>query len=351
MLKKAITFPVVFEILIWVLYVCMYKYSFHLRNAHLPRIPDSNFPHLVLCLYSICTTIYIIPYYRWIAPKLLDRKRYFWLFLVTVFYFLFVSLLNDYAIAGLFISFTDGMPAQGYFRSINQHHFLELDLIMTDVIAFLCIALSRFSFQNELRRHQIETDHLQLQLSMLKNQLQPHFLFNTLNGLYAMSLSNSKDTSRFILLLSQMMQYILYDCEQEEVSLKDELVFLQGYFELEQKKFPDAQITFSVSGQHTDLTIPPLLFLPLVENSFKHGRHKLENEAMVEAKLKITAKHLIFSIRNDMLPSFTPATKVKRGGIGLKNIHQRLALYYPGRHQLNISEANKQYIAELKLEL
>ena len=351
MFKKAITFPVAFEILIWVLYVCMYKYSFHLQNAHLPHVADSNFPHLVLCLYGICSTIYIIPYYRWLAPKLLDRKRYLWLFLVTVVYFLFVSLFSDYIIAGLFAAVTKGMDAQAYFLSIHQHHFLELDLIVTDVIAFLCIALSRFSFQNELRRHQIEADHLQLQLSMLKNQLQPHFLLNTLNGLYALSLSNSKDTSRFILLLSQMMQYILYDCEREEVSLKDEVTFLEGYFELEQKKFPDAHITFNVSGLHADLKIPPLLFLPLVENSFKHGRHKLENHAMVEARILTTAKHLVFSIRNDMLPPVTPGTKAKRGGIGLNNIHQRLSLYYPGKHQLDISEINNQYIAELKIEL
>jgi sensor histidine kinase YesM len=349
--KRSITFPVAFEILIWILYVCFYKYSFHLEKANLPHIPDANFPYLVLCLYSICSTIYIIPYYRWIAPKLLDRQRYFWLFLITAGYFLFVSLLNDYIVSGLFMVSTVGTAAHAYFQSINLHHFLELDLIMTDLIAFLCIALSRFSFKSEQRRHEIETDHLQLQLSMLKNQLQPHFLFNTLNGLYALSLSNSKDTPRFILLLSQMMQYILYDCEQETVLLKDEVVFLEGYFELEQRKFPEAQISFRTTGLPTDLTIPPLLFLPLVENSFKHGRHKLENEAIVDATLEVTTKHIVFTISNDMLPASMPGTQVKRGGIGLKNISQRLALYYPGKHRLNISELNNQYIAELKLSL
>lgn len=348
--KKSITFPLVFEVLIWLFYVCIYKYSFHLEHAHLPHIPDSSFPYLMLCLFSICSTLYIIPYYRWAAPKLLDRKKYLWLFILTIVYFTIVANFNDYAVASLFAMLTKGMTEYKYFHHLQLNPVLDLNLVMTDVIAFICIALSRFSYQNELRRHKVETDHLQLQLSMLKNQLQPHFLFNTLNSLYGMSLTNSKDTSRFILLLSQMMQYILYDCDQEKVSLKGELVFLEGYFELEQKKFPDAQISFKTTGLNADIKIPPMLFLPLVENSFKHGKHKLENKAVVEAEITVTPKNMVFVIKNDMLQPVSSSVK-SRGGIGLSNINKRLALYYPGQYELIMKENNNQYIAELTIDL
>ncbi len=164
-----------------------------------------------------------------------------------------------------------------------------------------------------------------------------------------MSLSGGKDTPRFILLLSQMMQYILYDCDKEETDLMDEVVFLKGYFELEQKKFPDASIIFEVAEALPPTKIPPLLFLPLVENSFKHGRHKLENEAMVKAKLYVKDQKLIFSIENDALP--VANVQHKKGGIGLANIKKRLELYYPERSKLTLTNKGHQFMAELTLKL
>nr|WP_255497528.1 histidine kinase [Pedobacter sp. AK013] len=198
-------------------------------------------------------------------------------------------------------------------------------------------------------RHKVETDHLKLQLDLLKGQLQPHFLFNTLNSLYGMSLIQSKDTSRFILLLSQMMQYILYDCSQEEVPLSEEVNFLKGYFEIEQKKFPDASIRFNVPETIPAVKMPPLLFLPLIENAFKHGRHKLENNAGVTAELMVDQQVLFFKIENEMLPS--QPLKNSRGGIGLVNIRKRLALYYQGKHNLQIQELNGIYKVNLSITL
>jgi sensor histidine kinase YesM len=348
--KKSISFPEVFELLIWVFYVCLYKYSLIYENADLPPILRSNFPYPILCLYSLCATLYVIPYYRWLVPTLLDRKKYLLLSILTIVYFIVLAKLSDLIVVGLFTMLSNGMTAHNYFVSLHTSRFLDLNIVMTDIIAFISIAFSRFSYHNELRRHKIETDHLQLQLVMLKNQLQPHFLFNTLNSLYGMSLTNSKDTSRFILLLSQMMQYILYDCDQEKVNLKDELEFLNGYFELEQKKFPDAAIAFQTHGSAADIMIPPMLFLPLIENSFKHGKHKLENNALVEAELFIHPENLVFLIKNDLLQP-SSSLKTGKGGIGLNNIKKRLELYYPNHYSLNMTVFNDQYMVELKIDL
>lgn len=271
------------------------------------------------------------------------------LILITVVYFIFMTPYINMFLSWIFKQFTYGSPVHAYFNRQYNGFFSDWNLIMTDSIAFLSIAFSRFSYENEMIRHKVETDHLKLQLGLLKAQLQPHFLFNTLNSLYGMSLIQSKDTSRFILLLSQMMQYILYDCSREEVPLSEEVNFLKGYFEIEQKKFPDASIRFNVSETIPDVKMPPLLFLPLVENAFKHGRHKLENNAGVSAELMVDEQVLFFKIENEMLPS--QPLKSNRGGIGLVNIRKRLELYYQGKHHLQIQELNGIYTANLSITL
>lgn len=350
MIKKSLlNFPAGLEILIWVFYVALYKYSYYLELVRLPFTPKNDFPYLTICLFGIVSTSCILPYYRWAVPKLLYKKQYIWLFLLTVIYFVLLVPFVNIGMAWLFSKFTADMPEHLFFNYIKSGFYLDWNLIMTDLIAFLCIAFSRFSYKSEELRHKIETDHLQLQLNLLKAQLQPHFLFNTLNSLYGMSLTNSKDTSRFILLLSQMMQYILYDCNQEEVSLQEEVDFLKGYFEIEQKKFPHAAITLKLPAIIPPIKLPPLLFLPLVENSFKHGKHKIENQASVTAELMIESGTLSFIITNDRLPTNPLLIKTKHGGIGLVNIKKRLELYYPNQNQLLLKETDDSYIAELKI--
>lgn len=349
--KYTLTFPLVFEIFIWVFYVSFYKYSYHIKLAKLPHIPNSNFPYIQLGLFSMCITLYLIPYYRWAVPRLLYLRRYAWLVVLTIVYFVFVTPFNNLAVARIFDLFTNEMTVNRYFSSLSHSYHTDWDMMMTDMLAFFCIAFSRFSYQNEVKRHEIEKDHLNLQLSMLKNQLQPHFLFNTLNSLYGMSLTGSKETSRFILLLSQMMQYILYDCDKERVDLEEEITFMQGYFELEQKKFPMSQISMTTPGLLPQIKIPPLLFLPLVENSFKHGRHKLENNAGVSAKLSIAGKSLVFYIENDLLPEGTLIASKARGGIGLNNIKARLELYYKGRYELLLEKEFGKFKARLRLDI
>jgi sensor histidine kinase YesM len=349
--KNSLSFPIIFEILIWVFYVAFYKYSYHIDHAGLPKVHRQNFPYIEICAYSIVSTLYIIPYYRWAVPKLLYQKRYLWLILLTIVYFVFLTTYNNIAVAWVFAKLTQGKPVNYFFHVESAGYFIDWNMIMTDFIAFLSIAFSRFSYTNELQRHRVETDHLNLQLVMLKNQLQPHFLFNTLNSLYGMSLTASKETPRFILLLSQMMQYILYDCDQPTVSLKGEVDFLSGYFELEQKKFPEANISFNATSVPAQLQLPPLLLLPLVENSFKHGKHKLENNSFVQADLTINEHSLSFTISNETLADNPFQQQKMPGGIGLVNIKKRLALYYPDKHELILTEHDHIFTAKLTITL
>ncbi|MEJ7665951.1 MAG: histidine kinase [Hymenobacter sp.] len=173
----------------------------------------------------------------------------------------------------------------------------------------------RVAFDQETRRRHIEKEHAALQLEQLKAQLQPHFLFNTLNSIYGLSLAGSPDTPRFILLLSELMRYVLYDSGKDLIALSEEVAFLENYFELEQRKYEGASIRFVATGPALGaLQVPPLLLLPLVENSFKHGRHHFSDAASVAATLTATAGTLHFVIENDMLPSPPPAAPAPQRG-------------------------------------
>ncbi|MCX2451589.1 sensor histidine kinase [Pedobacter sp. PLR] len=349
--KNVFNFPLIFEAMIWLFYVGFYKYSYLMEHANLPPVKNGYFPYPEIGLYAIVSTLYLIPYYRWAVPKLLYLRRYIVLFLLTLVTFLFITTYNNIAVSRIFLQFTENTPVGAFFRRESAGFFMDWNMIMTDFIAFLSIAFSRFSYQNERERYQIEKDHLELQLTMLKNQLQPHFLFNTLNSLYGMSLIGSKETPRFILLLSNMMQYILYDCDKPMVSTRGELEFMKGYFELEQKKYPDASVNLLIHEFTQDIEIPPMLLLPLIENSFKHGKHKVENNSSVHAEFMIRDHKLEFMIKNDKLSSMPFPTKKLPGGIGLVNIKKRLELYYPGRYELLLTENELSYSSKLTIAL
>ncbi|RYY12960.1 MAG: histidine kinase [Cytophagaceae bacterium] len=341
-------FPLVFEVLIWLVYVGLYKYSACVNLVPGTVVVKQNFPYPHLSVYAALVTLYVLPYYRWLMPLLLRRRRHILLLVVALLYFFFIPQIDFVLTNKLF-----HLLARQGFSSLNAlPRYWSLDLPTTDLIAFSCVAFVQFAFEQEFRRRQIEKEHAALQLEQLKAQLQPHFLFNTLNSIYGLSLAGSPETPRFILLLSELMRYVLYDSGKERINLADEVTFLENYFELEQRKYEGARIQFTTAG--ADLggrQVPPLLWLPLVENSFKHGRHHFSDDASVAATLTATPGQLHFVIENDMLPSPPPASPRRSGGIGLANIKRRLQLYYPGAHELRLTEHAGRYRAELTLHV
>jgi hypothetical protein len=342
-------FPLFFELLIWVVYVGLYKYSAYVEAAPRPAF-RSNFPYPHLGLYAGLATVYVIPYYRWLAPRLLRRRQYLLLLGVTLGYFLFGS--NRSFGASHFLFQQAAKLGLGSWATLPR--WWNLELTLTDLIAFSCVAFVRYAFEQEQRRRLVERDHLALQLTQLKAQLQPHFLFNTLNSIYGLSLAGSPETPRFILLLSELMRYVLYDSGKEYIALNEEVTFLENYFEMEQRKYAEASITFTTTGDAGGWQVPPLLLLPLVENSFKHGRHHFSDDARVTATLHLAPGQLHFVIENDMLPALpaaAPPSPRRSGGIGLVNIRQRLQLYYPDAHELLLTEHDGRYRAELTLRV
>ena len=354
-------FPLVFELMVWGLYVGLYKYSFYLDEAaRLQEPAHANFPYPQLILFALLATLYVLPWYRGLVPALLRQRRYGLLVLASLLYLWFGIKLNTWLAAAAFAPVAAPPLLVGFYQLHlpDWHHLLQLrqpylQQLFADALAFSCVAFGRFAFENEQRRRLIERDHAALQLTQLRSQLQPHFLFNTLNSIYGLSLAGSPETPRFILLLSELMRYVLYDSGRDSIALHEEVAFLENYFEMEQRKYPGAHIVLTIQGDVAGHQVPPLLLLPLVENSFKHGRHHFSDKASVEATLTATPGQLHFAIENDRLPELAappaPPTQGRSGGIGLANIRQRLALYYPHAHELRLSEPDGRYRAELTL--
>ena len=354
-------FPLLFEVLVWLLYVGLYRYDHYVEEAARHYAHErSNFPFPQLILFAGLATVYVLPWYRLLLPALLRQRRYGLLAAGSLVYLWWGIKLSTWLAAALLGPVAAPPVLVGFYHSYQPdwHQLLQLrqphlSLLLTDALAFGCVAFGRFAFENEQHRRLIERDHAALQLTQLRAQLQPHFLFNTLNSIYGLSLAGSPDTPRFILLLSELMRYVLYDSGRDAIALPEEVAFLENYFEMEQRKYPGARIVLRIEGDVAGRQVPPLLLLPLVENSFKHGRHHFSDQASVEATLTATPGQLHFVIENDRLPALAAAPALpsqgRSGGIGLANIRQRLALYYPHAHELRLSEPNGRYRAELTL--
>ena len=188
-----------------------------------------------------------------------------------------------------------------------------------------------------------------VELQLLRAQLQPHFLFNTLNNLYGLALQGSKQTAVGILKLSHILDYLLYHSARPRVPLFREIGLLENYFDLERLRYGERlHLRTDFPAERTDLPIAPLLLLPFVENCFKHGGRNQKGVFTVEATLRAEERRLIFELCNSKSSTAAgPAT----GGIGLANIRRRLELLYPARHTLTIDEGDEHFRIQLVLEI
>ena len=197
--------------------------------------------------------------------------------------------------------------------------------------------------------HELQYDKLKLELDHLKSQLQPHFFFNTLNNLYTLSIQQSDKAPKMIASLSAIMRYVLYESKEEKVSLNREIQFMHNYFELERIRHTDpGQIEFIVQGNPDGKEIEPLLFLPLIENCFKHALQRDVSENPVKMVLAIDDHELVFQTSNKILEKEKPSVY---GGIGLNNIKKRLQLLYGERQQLDLEVESGHFIATISLQI
>ena len=197
---------------------------------------------------------------------------------------------------------------------------------------------------------EIENKQLKDELAFLKEQVHPHFLFNTLNNLYGLiTQDQNQKAAEITLKLSDLMRYLLESSKTDKVSLKKEIKFLEDYLSLEKIRLTNnTDIRFEVSGIVSDVFVAPLLFISLVENAFKHGLNTLKADGFAHFSLSVQGKDLFFEAKNSLAKSLENSPE---SGIGIANLRKRLQLIYPNNHLLDIQKSNDEYKVVLHIQL
>src|SRR6478752_2270107 len=206
-----------------------------------------------------------------------------------------------------------------------------VQLITTNLFIVIFVGMLRFAvdwFELEAKKKEMENEKLMAELNFLKAQINPHFLFNTLNNLYYLAYSKSENTTEVIAKLSQMMRYMIYDSNHPKVLLSKEIEYMQGYISLERMRLNNQiPIQFDVKGNIDNVWITPLIFITFLENAFKHGVSNNNPDAWVNISIELEGKECVYIVKNSK-----PTVKNETGeksGIGLQNVQRRLALSYP----------------------
>lgn len=230
----------------------------------------------------------------------------------------------------------------------NYQYYFDAFPAVIMVMSALAIGFSVQHFLLKIKNEkQIETQQAIAELSLLKSQISPHFLFNVLNSLYALALKKSEETPDVILKLSDILRYSLYETQEKEISVTNEIDILNTYIEIEKLRMPaSASITFHHENVKDSMKIAPMLILPLIENAFKHGTDSTIGNSCIRAILSCDDKSLIFICEN----SFKESARKDVGGIGIENIRKRLQLIYPSKHRFEIDKNKDIFTVNLEIK-
>jgi len=256
------------------------------------------------------------------------QKRYF-----TFFSFFLLNLI----IAGLIQTYISDSGVFNY-QSFTQY---SLPVCSVIILSSVLIIIHQF-FVKVNESKQLEIEKIKSELSFLKTQLQPHFLFNTLNNIYSLTFSNGHLAGKSILQLSGLLRYVIYESEAEKVDLQKEINHLKNYIELEKIRFaPRLELSFNISGDVAGKKIAPVLLMPFLENVFKHASNKMDEKIWITIDLIVKESNLYFTVENSVFLFGKTQMQNSYSGIGLENVKRRLSLLYEN-HTLN-SELRENY--------
>ncbi|MBB2151047.1 sensor histidine kinase [Pedobacter gandavensis] len=287
--------------------------------------------------------------YTLLIPLLVKEQRKYGLYMGAILLLIVVMSAIKTVLASLNADIVLMMTYHGKkeFMALGKY---ALGAIFTSGFFVVVSSLLKFGidwFGNERIQRDLESEKKEMELQFLKSQLNPHFLFNSLNNIYSLAYQKSDKTADAILKLSEIMRYMIYESNDSWVSLSKEIEYLHSYIELQKLRFRDgASVQFQLNGEIDDQQIVPLILISFVENAFKHG---VANDPKDPIKINIIAnqKILHFSITNKK----NQHNKDEVGGVGLNNVERRLQLLYPDRYKLNIVNSATHYTSELMLDL
>ncbi len=266
-----------------------------------------------------------------LIPYFLDKRRYFLYTILLIGSVFFVAYLRGYE--------------EGGWLGVSKFFFFLLYTTGTGMGVFF---LSR-NIMSQKKNDEKDKLQKEMELNYLKEQVNPHFLFNSLNSIYSLSRQQSPETPDLVMQLSDLMRYQIESAKKDTVLLKDEIEFIENYLLLEEKRLSNrCTIEFVIIGDVIDLQIAPMLLIPFVENAIKHGAHSTNEQSTIDITATLDNKVIKFSVENSVPLNIA---KSKRKGMGLENVKRRLNLLYPDSHQLDIDEIGKVYKINLSINL
>ncbi|MCX6212981.1 histidine kinase [Spirosoma sp.] len=368
--RKAIHF--ILHALLWVFTCTLAFYTVPLA------FKDNNLINRFFTVLIISQTLgyfYLMGY--WVLPAYLYQFRPFPLLACSLLIF-YLIYLSNYVSFALLVSYSDGINnPREYFieRWWNQMHangllgpFKNLTLAVQNFVFSLNVSFSYLvpklikdfitirgrTVRLEIANLQLQQSYLKLELEFLRSQMNPHFLFNTLNSIYARIFTLDDTAADLVLRLSELMRYSLYEAGVNSIGLDQELSYIQNYLILEKNRLSSypIDIQFQQLGQSEGLQIAPLILIVFVENAFKHGVKSMSIPGVVFVNAHINNNELTFVVSNSIVANRTTKTVQQRsGGIGLKNVNRRLENLYKDRYQLDVVSEPDRYTIKLLIKL
>ena len=290
--------------------------------------------------------IYGYPMAYWAVPRFLLKGK--------IVQFLLIMLA--WGVAGLYLDvwYKDYfmIPVQEalhleYILPKGQQAWCYLCLTTAAAVPMVIKFFKHWNFKQKEWLH-AQQEKMTAELQLLKAQVHPHFLFNTLNNIYSFSLESSPKTPGLILKLSSLLSYMLYDCKAAEVRLEKELEIMKNYIELERERYGNQiDISWNVEGATREQFIAPLMMLPFIENAFKHGTSEQIEKSWLSVDITVKGNRLNAKIAN----SKNEGTGNRSNGIGIANVRKRLEFIYPGSHELKLSDEGSFFVVALMIRL
>ena len=309
-------------------------------------VSKADFIYTLLFHISLIAAVYF--HLRLLLPLVMKRKHYVIYVIGVVALMIGSVLLNEFTFTHLSDWIFPGFFFVSYYSWGQIALFIGLFLVLTTALKFSksWIDLQRTRLElEESKRTNIETE-----LMALRSQVNPHFLFNSLHSIYALALDQSKRTPEMILQLSNVLRFMLYEADKETIKLDQEIACISEFVALQKARLhEEAQVTLESDNACQQAMIPPLLLMPLVDNTFKHGLVGKQTDILI--KLNCTDGVLKFESRNGLSNEGNKDHFDRPGGIGLVNVRRRLELSYPNRHELDINQDENAYHVVLKVEL
>ncbi len=339
------------HVLFWILLLIFYTLAMRSGYGSIYRSFNRN---VILLLPQILASYYIIYF---LNPVFLFKKKYVLfgiLFLIGTYIFsILARFLVIYVVEELYREppfqqetlLEIATDIKRLYRDFFYRVYLPVFLVVS-------VKLIKERFEEKSRRELLEKEKITAELNFMKAQIHPHFLFNTLNNLYVLTLQNSDKAADTVLKLSEMLDYMLYKCNENTVSISEEIQLIQNYIDLEQLRYGNRlELVFNKDIDNPQTQIAPLILVSLIENAFKHGASGTVAVPKIKIEISVKNEQLLFSIYNTKPIQAQKDTTSFKKGIGLVNTKSQLQLIYPDMHSIEIIEDKTSYKVKLQINL